>query len=133
MKATSATAAKFIQLAHSELSGVGSNTHAQIDTHIAATGTAVHGLGTISTQAASSVAITGGSITGITDLAVADGGTGASSASAARTNLGLAIGTNVQAWDANLDQIAALTPTDSNVIVGNGSTWVAESGATARR
>ena len=36
------------------------------------------GLGTIATQAASSVSITGGSITGITDLAVADGGTGAS-------------------------------------------------------
>ena len=36
------------------------------------------GLGSIATQASSSVAITGGSITGITDLAVADGGTGAS-------------------------------------------------------
>jgi hypothetical protein len=36
------------------------------------------GLGTIATQAASSVAITGGTISGITDLAVADGGTGAS-------------------------------------------------------
>ena len=36
------------------------------------------GLGSIATQAASSVTITGGSITGITDLAVADGGTGAS-------------------------------------------------------
>jgi len=40
--------------------------------------------------AMSSVNITGGSVTGITDLAVADGGTGASTASAARTNLGAA-------------------------------------------
>ncbi len=45
------------------------------------------GLGTIATQAASNVSITGGSITGITDLAVADGGTGSSTASGARTNL----------------------------------------------
>ena len=34
-----------------------------------------------------SVNITGGSVTGITDLAVADGGTGASTVSAAQTNL----------------------------------------------
>ena len=37
--------------------------------------------------AMSSVSITGGSVTGITDLAVADGGTGASTAAGARTNL----------------------------------------------
>lgn len=41
------------------------------------------GLGSIATQAANSVSITGGSITGITDLAIADGGTGASTAQAA--------------------------------------------------
>jgi len=35
----------------------------------------------------SNAKITGGTITGITDLAIADGGTGASSASAARANL----------------------------------------------
>jgi hypothetical protein len=48
------------------------------------------GLGSISTQPANNVAITGGSITGITDLAVADGGTGASASAGARTNLGAA-------------------------------------------
>ena len=32
----------------------------------------------------------------------------------------------------NLDDLAALTPTDSNIIVGDGTNWVAESGATAR-
>lgn len=47
------------------------------------------GLGTIATQNSSGVTITGGTITGITDLAVADGGTGASDAAGARTNLGL--------------------------------------------
>ena len=54
--------------------------------------TAVSGLGTMSTQNANNVSISGGTITGgtisgITDLAVTDGGTGASSASGARTNL----------------------------------------------
>jgi|GEM_PF-1588830 len=70
------------------------------------------------------------SITGT--LAIGDGGTGATSASAARTALGLAIGTNVQAFDAQLSDIAGLTPTDSNFIVGDGSNFVLESGATAR-
>jgi hypothetical protein len=53
-------------------------------------------------------------------------------AATARTNLGVAIGTDVQAYDAQLADIAGMTPTDSNFIVGDGSNFVLESGATAR-
>lgn len=71
-------------------------------------------------------------IPGGTDIAITDGGTGASDASGARTNLGLAIGSDVQAYNAGLADIAGLAKTDGNIIVGNGTNWVAESGATAR-
>lgn len=62
------------------------------------------GLGSLSTQDANNVNISGGSIAGITDLTVTDGGTGASDASGARTNLGLVIGSDVQAYSVNLDE-----------------------------
>jgi hypothetical protein len=80
--------------------GTGANTAANARTNL--------GLGTMATQDSNSVTITsgtlsnisslttsnisvsGGVITGITDLAVADGGTGASTAANARTNLGAA-------------------------------------------
>jgi hypothetical protein len=81
------------------------------------------GLGSIATQASDSVSITGGSVTGITDLAVADGGTGASTL----TDGGVLLGSGTGAITA----MAVLG--DGEMIVGDGTTDpVAESGATLR-
>jgi hypothetical protein len=81
------------------------------------------------------------SITGT--LAIGDGGTGATTASGARTALGLAIGTNVQAFDADLTTLsgmqtgaatalAALTSTEVAIIDG-GTSATATTLATADR
>lgn len=53
-------------------------------------------------------------------------------AATVRATLGLVIDTNVQSYNAQTAALAALSNSDGNFIVGNGSTFVAESGATAR-
>jgi hypothetical protein len=70
-----------------------------------------------------SAAITGGTITGITDLAVADGGTGASTAANARTNLSAA------ASGANSD-ITSITGLTTALTVAQGGTGVTSSTGT---
>jgi hypothetical protein len=74
-------------------------------------------LDNMSTQAASAVAITGGTIAGITDLAVADGGTGSSTLSANAVLLGN--GTSA---------LQTVAPgTSGNVLKSNGTTWTSAS------
>ena len=77
--------------------------------------TKVGTLGTMASQNATAVAITGGTITGITDLTVADGGTGASSITANSVILG----NGTSALSGNL-----IAPsTSGNVLTSNGTTW----------
>ena len=104
-----------------------------VGTNVQAFNAALQGISSVSANltVGKMLYTTGTNIFGVADITAA-GRALLDDADAAtqRTTLGLTISTNVQAWDANLDQIAALTPTDGNFIVGNGSAWIVESGAT---
>ena len=67
-------------------------------------------------------------------IGLTDGGTGGSYSSLAdlRIGLGLQIGSDVQAYDADLTTLANITHSDGVFIVSDGTQWVSESGATAR-
>jgi hypothetical protein len=85
--------------------GTGSTTNSGARTNL--------GLGTIATQNSNAVSITGGTITGITDLTVADGGTGRSTLTA--NNVLLGNGTSA---------VNFVAPgTSGNVLTSNGTTW----------
>ena len=63
------------------------------------------GLGTMSTQDANAVLINGGSITGIADISIFDGGTGASTAKQARLNLNVDSAGTDNSTDVSLTQV----------------------------
>jgi hypothetical protein len=86
-------------------------TTAYVRTEITNLGT----IGTMAAQNANAVAITGGSVAGITDLAVADGGTGASSITANSVILG----NGSSALSGNL----VAPGSNGNVLKSNGTTW----------
>jgi hypothetical protein len=86
------------------------------------TATTALGLGNMSTQAKSAVDITGGTIVGITDLAVADGGTGRSTL----TDKAVLIG-------AGTSGINSVSPgTTGNVLTSNGTNWTSAAPATIK-
>lgn len=76
------------------------------------------GLDTMATQAASAVAVTGGTVTGITDLAIADGGTASSTAAAARA----ALGADEKEIVIELPDLVAANADEQKVVAANAGT-----------
>ena len=62
---------------------------------------------------------------------IVSGGTGAATAGGARTNLGLVIGTNVQAYNANLQSLSGLTLASDKLVYATGASTLALSDLTA--
>jgi hypothetical protein len=99
------------------LGGTGANTAAGARTNLGLGTGATTNVGTIASQNSDAVTITGGTITGITPIAITSGGTGANTIAGARTNL-------FAASQGNNSDITSLTGLTTPLAVVFGGTGV---------
>jgi hypothetical protein len=114
--------------------GTGANNAADARTNLELGSGATANIGTIALQNSNAISITGGSITGISPIAVISGGTGANTAAAARLNLSAAVrGDNSDITSLNglttplavvFGGTGAGTITTNALMVGNGTSPV---------
>jgi hypothetical protein len=102
------------------LGGTGANTAAAARTNLGLGSGATTTVGTIAVQNANAVTITGGTITGVSPIAITSGGTGANSASAARFNLSAAVAGN----NSDITSLTGLTTPLAVVFGGTGVTSI---------
>jgi hypothetical protein len=127
-----------------ELSAIGAGFDKLPDLADQGTVQSVQGTGTVNgitltgTVTKTGQLVLGGTLSGVSlttqvsgVLPIANGGTNANSASAARTSLGLAIGSNVQAYSVVLQGLSGVTTAADQVIYSTGSNTFAMSGFTA--
>jgi len=94
--------------------GTGSSTAAGARFNLGLASGATTSVGTMAVQNASSVAITGGTIVGVSPIAIASGGTGAADAANARINLGLGSGATTT--------VGTIATQNANAVVITGGT-----------
>ena len=93
--------------------GTGSSTASGARTNLGLASGATTTVGTMAVQNANAVTITGGTITGVSPIAVAAGGTGASTALGARNNLGIT---------AVFDSLGTMSSQNANAVTITGGT-----------